>query len=418
MVKFRMKYLFSFVLLLASSCLQAQAPLFRTITYDIEKKGTKLLTIFQESRGPLWLGTSIGICRYDGINFRYLDKDSNQVTAIGETSDGVLWMGHENGIIEYTSSSGIKRLRTPEHPTTRITRILPDLHHRIWFSTYGEGLYCYDGTLLYHFDVSDGLSDNIVYDIEWQDDSTLWAATDLGITSCRFNEGIRKAGAINAAQGLPDNIVRCLSNDATGKIWIGLQDKGICYFDKRTGSIQIPPEASNWHFGQVNDILVSKKEILIATEENGVVEIHPGLPALNKMKPAGEKKIAAVEQLLLDRNEQVWMVSDNTLSLANCNHFQFIEIPPAFQDPVKAITSDKDGRIWFANKKGVFTKKDNNSPVEQVTISQRMDYPSIVCLYADKHGTIWIGTYNDGLYRYTPYNGETAHFTKADGLVD
>ncbi len=418
MVKTGLTYFLSFVLLLATSRLVAQAPLFRTITYDIEKKGTKLLTIFQESRGPLWLGTSMGMCRYDGINFRYLDKDSNQVTAIGETANGVLWMGHENGIIEYTSGSGIERLRMPEHPSSRITRILPDPLQRIWFSTYGEGLYCYDGKSLHHFDVSDGLSDNMVYDIEWQDDSTVWAATDLGITRCRFNKGIRKEGTINATQGLPDNIVRCLSNDAMGKIWIGLQDKGICYFDKHSGTIQIPAEASNWHFGQVNDILVSKKEILIATEEDGVVEIHPGLPALNKMKPAGEKKIAAVEQLLLDRNEQVWMVSDNTLSLANCNHFQIIEIPVAYQDPVKAITTDKDGRIWFANKKGVFTKKDNNSPVEQVRINQKMDYPSIVCLYADKHGTIWIGTYNDGIYRYTPYNGETKHYTKADGLVD
>lgn len=406
------------LLTFAASMLLAQAPLFRTVPYDIEKKGTRLLTIFQESRGPIWLGTSLGICRYDGISFRYLDKDSNQVTAIGESADGLLWMGHANGLIEYTRGATIQRLFATELPKTRITRILADPFNRIWFSTYGEGLFCYDGKILYHFDVSDGLSDNMVYDLEWQSDSTLWAATDMGITRCRFSAGIQKAGVIGVQQGLPDNIVRCLSKDPGGEMWIGLQDKGICYYDDQTASIKVPPEAAGWNFGQVNDILVSKREILIATEENGIIEIHPGLPALNKMQPAGQKKIAAVEQLLLDRNEQVWVVSDNSLSMANCNHFQFIEIPAGFQDPIKAVTSDTAGRIWFANKKGLFTKKDNNSPIEEVTLRPAIDLPSVVCLYADIHGNIWIGTYNKGLYRYRPQTGETAHFSTENGLVD
>jgi ligand-binding sensor domain-containing protein len=75
----------------------AQAPFFKNIIFDREKKEAELLKIFQDKKGYIWLGTSVGICRYDGINFKYLEKDNNQVTAITESNDGVLWIGHLNG---------------------------------------------------------------------------------------------------------------------------------------------------------------------------------------------------------------------------------------------------------------------------------------------------------------------------------
>lgn len=407
------------ICLVRSTTLHAQAPFFKNIVYDIEKKGTQLLTVFQEKKGPVWLGTNLGMCRYDGINFKYLDKDSNQVTAIGESNDGVLWMGHINGVIEYRKGLDVQKFTPKEKlPSKKITRILFDAQNRLWFSTYGEGVFCYDNKRLYNINTSNGLSDDVVYDLLPGDDNTVWAATDFGIAICAVTNGSITTGAINTKTGLPDNIVRSLKKDAAGNTWIGLQDKGICYVDKASGNIKVPPEALNWQYGQVNDILPMKREILIATEEHGIIEIHFGLPTLNKMIPAASKKLKAVQQLLLDKNEQVWVVSDNTLSIANSNHFQFIEIPTAWQEAVKAITTDSSGRIWFASKKGIFTKENNNTTVEQVTALKNINYASIVCLYADKNNCIWIGTYNTGLYKYYPATKKITHYTTADGLVD
>ncbi len=397
----------------------AQAPFFKNIVYDIEKKGTRLLTIFQEKKGPFWLGTSLGMCRYDGINFKYLDKDSNQVTAIGESNDGVLWMGHINGALEYTKDLGVQKFNPADIlPTTKITSILFDKENRLWFSTYGEGVFCYEKNRLHIFNTKNGLSENVVYNLLLAEDSTVWAATDLGISVCAVKNGQKNIRVIDTKAGLPDNIVRSLHQDAAGNIWIGLQDKGICYIDKGSGKVVVPVEAANWHYGQVNDILPMKREIFIATEESGIVEIHLGLPALNKMMPAKGKNMRAVQQLLLDKNEQVWVVADNTLSVANSNHFQVIEIPFAWQEAVKAITTDNTGKIWFANKKGIFSKDNNNTPIVQLQTIKNVDYASIVSLYSDKNNTLWIGTYNNGLYRYTPASRQTAKYTSADGMVD
>lgn len=410
------------VLILSFAAVQPclpQAPFFKNIVYDIEKKGTRLLTIFQEKKGPLWLGTSLGMCRYDGINFKYLDKDSNQVTAIGESNDGVLWMGHINGVLEYTKDLSVQKFSPADIlPKSRITAILFDRENRLWFSTYGEGVFCYEKNRLHIFNTKNGLSEDVVYNLLLTDDGSVWAATDLGISVCAIKNGRKNISVIDTKNGLPDNIVRTLRQDAGGNIWIGLQDKGICYFNKTSGKIVVPPEAAGWNYGQVNDILPMKREIFIATEEFGIVEIHFGLPALNKMMPAKGKNMKAVQQLLLDKNEQVWVVADNTLSVANSNHFQIIEIPAAWQEAVKAITTDRTGKIWFANKKGIFSKDNNNTPVVQLNSIRNIDYASIVSLYSDKNNTLWIGTYNNGLYRYTPATQQTVQYTSADGMVD
>ena len=418
------KTLLSLLLLLAlytasSIKTYSQAPFFKTIVYDAEKKGTRLLTVFQEKKGLVWLGTSLGMCRYDGIAFKYLDKDSNQVTAVGESNDGALWMGHINGVIEYTQGQVVQKFLPKEAlPKEKITNILFDRQNRLWFSTYGAGVFCYDNNRLYCINKHTGLSDNVVYDLMLNDDSTVWAATDLGISICSLSKGIINVAIINTNMGLPDNIVRSLKKDAGGNTWIALQDKGICYIDKASGKIQVPQEAANWSYGQVNDILPMKREIFIATEEYGIVEIHFGLPTLNKMIPAHNRKLGAVQQLMLDKNEQVWVVADNALSLANSNHFQLIEIPAPWQEAIKAITTESNGKIWFASKKGLFSKASNNLPVVREPGMGNFDYASVVCLYADYNNAIWIGTYNNGLYQYIPGKGIGKHYTIKNGLAD
>ncbi len=400
------------------SNIHAQAPYFKSIVFDKEKKEAKLAKIFQDKKGYIWLGTNFGICRYDGINFKYLEKDSNQVTTITENKNGVLWLGHVNGVIEYVENNIVTKFIPPGGlPKTQITDIVFDQQNRLWFSTYGEGIYCYDKNVLYSINQDDGLTDNNVYDLLVADDK-VWAATDRGISICTFKNGKKEIFVFNQKNGLPDNIVRKMNHDAAGNTWIALQDKGVCVFDKKSGKIHVPTEVANWQYGQVNDVLPMKREVLIGTEERGIVEIHFGLPMLNKMQPAKNRKINSIQQILLDKNGLVWIVADNMLILNNSNRFQMIEIPPGWQDGIKAMTADITGKIWFSNRKGIFVKKNNNDSIQKISIPGKIDYSSVVCLYADVKMNIWIGTYNNGLYQYIQAGNKLKQYTKANGLVD
>jgi ligand-binding sensor domain-containing protein len=399
----------------------AQAPVFKNFLFDKEKKEAKLSKIFQDKRGYLWLGTNFGICRYDGISFNYLENNKTQVTAIAESNDGVVWVGYVNGDIAYIQNNIVTEFSPKEGlPKIKISDIIFDKENRLWFATYGtngEGIYCYEKDILYNINHDDGLTDNNVYDLLLDNDK-IWAATDMGISICSFQKGKKSIAVIDNKNGLPDNIVRSMQKDEAGNIWIALQDKGVCFYDKQFGKISVPAEMANWQYGQVNDVLPMKREVFVGTEENGIIEIHFGLPLLNKMVPAKRRKINSIKQLLMDKNEQVWMVADNFLSMANSNRFQVIEIPVEWQDGIKAITSDNIGRIWFSNTKGFFVKKDNNSPIQKVQLPGTINYSSIVCLYADDDLNIWIGTYNNGLYQYISYANKLKRYTTSEGLGD
>ncbi len=416
---FNYRFLLLIIIWLVQSAIaNAQAPFFKNIVFDREKKEAKLLKIFQDKKGYIWLGTSAGICRYDGINFKYLEKDNNQVTAITESNDGVLWIGHINGEIEYVENNIVIKFLPPEGlPKLKISDIIFDRQNRLWFSTYGEGIYCYEKHILYNINHDDGLTDDNIYDLLLDGDQ-IWAGTDNGISICSFKNETKSITVVNNANGLPDNIVRNMKKDEAGNIWIAMQDNGICYFDKALRKVIVPPELGNWQYGQVNDVLPLKREVFIGTEDNGIIEIHFGLPSLNKMVPAKKRKLNAIHKLMLDENEQVWMVADNTLSLANSNRFQLVEIPAEWQDEIKAITTDTAGCIWFSNAKGLFEKKDNNTPIQKVNLPADINYASIVCLHADEESNIYIGTYNNGLYHYNSITHQIKQYTRKNGLCD
>lgn len=404
--------------ILSSAELSAQAPFFKNISYEKEKKNVKLTKIFQDHNGYIWLGSNYGVSRYDGISFKYLESDSNEVSALAESNDGVLWMGHKNGSIEFLSQNEVKKYKAGAHPSVAVTKIVFDKQNRLWLGSYGEGIYCYDRGNISRITTTEGLADNNVYDLLLVNDTTIWIATDLGVSVCSINGKGKIIQLLNEASGLPDNIVRTLNKDEHGYIWIGMQDKGVCYYDISKKAFLIPPSVNGWPYRQVNKILPMKREVLIATDEEGIVELHPNLSSLNKMSPAKARSFQSVQELLQDNKEQVWVIADNKLSLANSNRFQLIEIPIEWQSPIKAITCDTSGKLWFVSEKGFFSKKNNNEPIVQETGFQQVDCKTVVSMYADTYNDLWIGTYNNGLYKYSSVNKLLQHYTTANGLID
>ena len=53
-----------------------------------------LTGIYQDKAGFLWLGTDVGLSRYDGIhfhNYNLIDKEPRALTHLYETSNNLLW---------------------------------------------------------------------------------------------------------------------------------------------------------------------------------------------------------------------------------------------------------------------------------------------------------------------------------------
>jgi ligand-binding sensor domain-containing protein len=65
-----------------------------------------ITSVVQDDQGFLWLGTSSGIARFDGYNFRIFQNDphssnslaNNSVNCIWQGKGPVLWIGHNEGL--------------------------------------------------------------------------------------------------------------------------------------------------------------------------------------------------------------------------------------------------------------------------------------------------------------------------------
>lgn len=162
---------------------------------------------------------------------------------------------------------------------------------------------------------------------------------------------------ITTAVHFPTNEVRKLYQDSEGYIWISTYN-GLLRYD---GYSIIMYKPDNVNRGRSIDSFVN---VVTEDKENNNLWIgtHNGLYVLHKLTDEIEKIVSPILQV--------------------CN--------------VEAILFARNGDLWVGGNKGLFRRKAGCQSFEQ---EQRVDVKSII---EDRHGHVWIGTWEQGLIRYAP----------------
>lgn len=154
-----------------------------------------VFSIFQDSGGNIWVGTSSGLEIYDRETDSF--KESPLVTAtfvsdMLEDHNGNLWIASYNkGVFKYdTKAQQIKHYNYSESDTTslcfsHIISMTEDSAHRLWFAS-DDGGFCLfnpENETFRRFTTSNGFPGNTVYKILEGNDRLLWLATNSGLVS-------------------------------------------------------------------------------------------------------------------------------------------------------------------------------------------------------------------------------------------
>jgi ligand-binding sensor domain-containing protein len=403
------------VLLFLSPALSAQSPHFRKHSLPQQYSSYGITAIEQVSQHFIWFGTTNGVFRFNGIEYTHLLQDStgsNHVTALYEDRSGKLWVGYKSGKIGVIENGKFVPFSPEEgFPAVAVTDFAED-RNILWFSTYGEGVYCLKEGRLYNFNTDDGLNDNYVYTLESEDNKRVWAGTDAGIGICSFDNGKKNIVKLTASDSLPDNIITALAY-SNGSMWIGTESMGVTRYDRSTGNFT--SLTHEWKQGAVTCIKAFDKNIWAGTA-SGIIEMSDTCKAFIHLPSAASR----ISDITTDEEGNVWVAAGTSTAYSANRAFRFIsEKNNTNAENIQALLRDRQGNIWYSTQQDVFRLKIGTDGSERLShLYDKNEKINVISMYEDDHGMIWLGTFGQGVYYIDPAKQGETHLSQASGLVD
>lgn len=389
-----------------SFVVNAQRIFSTTYTMDDGLAANRVYSILQDSCGFMWFGTDDGLSRFDGIKFKnyYLSEyinatTSNSVKKILIDRRGRMWIGLDTGIVIYDSKTDTfqpfhAKTETGEMIQTYVTDIVEDSDGEVWIATNGKGLYRfspYDEIRLRVYrnipGETNSISQNIIMTLQQDSKQNIWIGTySEGL--CCFDKQkntfvtYKRTGLPNS---LSDNSVQKVFEDSHGNLWIGTFQNGLDLFNPQTRTFTNYQDKSSKNLlYHIHDIKEYRPGELFISSDNGMgifkVEkgeiIQSDNPSL-KIRTGANKFIYAI---YIDKEESLWLGS----------YFDGIKFYSAFQNNFKYYSC---------------------SPISNTQVGKVVNV-----IKEDKDDKYWIGTDDNGIFRFNAKTQEISPFRDAASI--
>ena len=351
---------------------------FKNITIEDGLSQSTVETIYQDSKGYIWIGTNDGLDRYNGYEFKYYkhDKDdknsipNNYIVDIIEDKKGYIWVSTINGL-------------------SRIDRDTDEIKN-------------------YYSDKNNGnLSDDNLWQILYTTEGKLLVSSINGLNlydeeNDTFNRVLSKENE------LPSQFIYSVKEDSNGHIWVGT-DKGLVELDKNLNLVKSYEDTigENEVYNVYDD---SKGNLWVCTLGNGLFRINLSDKSVKNYKnTSSEFSIMSntVRDVINDSNGKLWVATEKGICAFDYKTDKFkkynkkaYESNTLVDNMVFCLFKDRSGVIWIGTYRGVsifnpdtkFLHFESN-PNDNDSINGDM----IQGIYKDDDNLVWMGTGEQGI---------------------
>ncbi|WP_223857763.1 hybrid sensor histidine kinase/response regulator transcription factor [Sphingobacterium micropteri] len=346
--------------------------------------------IAKDKYGFMWFGTWSGLCRYDGYNMRVYRYDAqnprslinSRIHNILADNKGDLWIStfDEQTLCRYNyETDDFDRLAIADCPPELKDKI-NRRNHRLQVSvSYEQTRWHLDNlstTLVethlpsgkqktYSVDAANpwSINDAYVSDLFLDDQHVIW----LGTYSNGINRAYLDASPFHYIYHYPDrpnslaeNIVRSISEDKDGNLWVGTRSKGVTLI-KKNGEYQHfqhdPQRKHSIHNNYIKKVYCDTEGYTWIGSQNGLDRYNPHIGRIER-------------------------ISDSTI----------------LNTGVYGMAEDVDGDIWLATWNGISKFDRNRQSIETFDLSNMLTQQHVWTIFIDRKGQIWAGTEGGGVF--------------------
>ncbi len=318
-------------------------------------------SICQDNQGFIWIGTYDGLNRYDGYNFKVYKHSLTSKNTISNNTILVIYKDHE-GYIWIGTSYGLNLYNNEKDD----------------FITFPE------------------IGNDYINDLARDKDGILYIATNQGFKvfnpKTKETKNYQILEEINFSKSIA--IIYKIKIDRNNNIWIA-STKGIYWYNKKDQKLEALPckfkyNARSIEFDRMNRLWIGTQNIGLLIYSYDLNNPDKGSIQQIKHNSNNSKSLSdgAIISLLADKNDLLWIgIENGGLDILNLINFH-----PSYPD-------------------FIHIKYD---ALNNASISSN----SIYTIYEDINGSIWVGTYTNGLNIYYKYGSNFNYISHIKYIPD
>ena len=394
----------------------------------------------QDSKGWMWIGTSQGVCRFDGYRFTVFKNDpddstslkGNLVRVIYEDHKGQLWIGTENGGLNKFD----RARETFQHlyyygdqapfKDISVTSIQEDGHGILWVGTETNLYSIENGSKLTTVKPSNLSSFSEYFRVIRTDHSgRIWVGTNRGVFI--YNPANNLAESVKIKGTLANEEIWEILPDQNGVVWIGTYSSGMFTINASTlESKHITIDPDNDRSNTVRAISKAPNGKYWIGTRGGLYLYDPSKGIVAKYYHDDREPKSLVNNSVVcisrDAKGNVWIGTRQGLNLLieekiNIQGFKSMLGDDHYLNSgeIYAFWTDRSGKIWVGTESGGINILDRKTARFTYLMPQKNNPNSLSsnCIKAmveDGKNNLWIGTYLGGLDLYNLQTGVFKHF--------